>query len=212
MPTRRWQAEETAHLVREAERLTRENFEAVYSPREFPVPMGVRAAEAIMEEQKAFEARILSESAPTLKNRMHSAERILAAGLIERAGSTYYVRSESTPNVFYRVSVVDGVPTCTCAFYVERKVACKHLLATAMQAQKETGGHVRRPTIAELRAEKKNHPERFCPDPQCVYRVDRISGFLPCPNHQRMLGPFKNLGPAEAAQAVADAMAKDGAA
>lgn len=34
-----------------------------------------------------------------------------------------------------------------------------------------------------MSAEKDSHPERFCPDRRCLWRVVRFRGFAPCPKH-----------------------------
>ncbi len=37
---------------------------------------------------------------------------------------------------------------------------------------------------AQVRMEKERHPERFCPDTQCLWRIETREGFKPCPKHQ----------------------------
>lgn len=43
---------------------------------------------------------------------------------------------------------------------------------------------------AKVRQEKEKFPHRFCPDKKCLFRIDRMSGAIPCPKHQPMLGPY----------------------
>lgn len=39
-------------------------------------------------------------------------------------------------------------------------------------------------TAAKVREEKYEHPERFCPDPRCLWRVvHRLGKDTPCPKH-----------------------------
>jgi hypothetical protein len=36
---------------------------------------------------------------------------------------------------------------------------------------------------AKVREQKERHPERFCTDPRCLWRVETRDGFKPCPKH-----------------------------
>lgn len=38
-------------------------------------------------------------------------------------------------------------------------------------------------TAAKVRAEKDAHPERFCTNPRCLWRVTTREGAKPCPRH-----------------------------
>lgn len=39
---------------------------------------------------------------------------------------------------------------------------------------------------AHVRQEKDDHPERFCPDKRCLWRISTQRGeFKPCPKHMR---------------------------
>jgi hypothetical protein len=37
---------------------------------------------------------------------------------------------------------------------------------------------------AKIRAEKEAHPERFCPNRKCLWRIVTAQGPNPCRNHQ----------------------------
>lgn len=41
---------------------------------------------------------------------------------------------------------------------------------------------------AKVRQEKEAHPERFCPDKRCLWRVQRMGGDWPCPKHMAQRG------------------------
>lgn len=40
---------------------------------------------------------------------------------------------------------------------------------------------------AKCRTEKAEHPERFCPDKKCLWRVVTSHGLRPCPKHQAVV-------------------------